>query len=69
MYDTTGAQVAWIKADLAANTRKWTIAYWHHPPYTMGSHNSNSEGDLIDIREKIYPHTGTQWSGPDNMRA
>ena len=53
MYDTTGAQVAWIKADLAANTRKWVIAYWHHPPYTMGSHNSNSEGDLVAIRENF----------------
>jgi 3',5'-cyclic AMP phosphodiesterase CpdA len=54
MYDTAGAQVNWIKADLAANTRKWVIAYWHHPPYTMGSHNSNSETELVNIRENFY---------------
>ena len=53
MYDTTGAQVNWIKADLAANNKKWVIAYWHHPPYTMGSHNSDSEGDLVNIRSKF----------------
>jgi hypothetical protein len=50
MYDTTGAQVLWLKADLAANIKPWIIAYWHHPPYTMGSHNSDTEGDLVAIR-------------------
>ncbi|MDB5228328.1 MAG: acid phosphatase, partial [Bacteroidota bacterium] len=50
MYDTNGPQVRWIKQDLAANTQKWTIAFWHHPPFTMGSHNSETESDLINIR-------------------
>jgi acid phosphatase type 7 len=50
LYDTLGPQVTWIKDDLAANTKKWVIAYWHHPPYTMGSHNSNSEAELVNIR-------------------
>jgi acid phosphatase type 7 len=53
IYDTTGAQALWVKADLAANTKKWTIAYWHHPPYTKGSHNSDSETELIRIRENF----------------
>jgi hypothetical protein len=53
MYDTTGAQAVWIKNDLAANTKKWVIAYWHHPPYTMGSHNSDSEGDLVAIHARF----------------
>jgi hypothetical protein len=53
MYDTTGAQATWVKQDLAANTKKWTIAYWHHPPYTMGSHNSDTEGDLVSIRQNF----------------
>lgn len=51
IYDTAGAQALWVKADLAANTRKWTIAYWHHPPYTKGNHNSDTENELIEIRE------------------
>ena len=53
MYDTTGAQVTWVKQDLAANTKKWVIAYWHHPPYTMGSHNSDTETELVNIRLKF----------------
>src|SRR5690606_29695250 len=24
----------WIQQDLDNNTKKWTVAYWHHPPYT-----------------------------------
>lgn len=54
LYDTTGVQVQWIKQDLAANTNKgWVVAYWHHPPYTMGSHNSDSESDLVAIRQNF----------------
>lgn len=53
IYDTTGAQALWVKADLAANTKKWTIAYWHHPPYTKGNHNSDSETELVRIRENF----------------
>lgn len=53
MYDTTGAQVTWVKQDLAANTKKWTIAYWHHPPYTMGSHNSDISSALVKIRQNF----------------
>ncbi len=53
LYDTTGPQVTWIKNDLAANTRKWVVAYWHHAPYTLGSHNSSSETELVEIRSKF----------------
>ncbi len=34
----------WINNDLAANTRKWVVAYWHHPPYTKTSHDSDNGG-------------------------
>lgn len=53
LYDTTGPQVTWIKADLAATNKKWKVAYWHHPPYTKGSHNSDTEQELINIRENF----------------
>jgi hypothetical protein len=54
LYDTTGPQVTWIKKDLAANKNKgWVIAFWHHPPYTMGSHNSDEEDELVHIRENF----------------
>lgn len=53
MYDTSGAQATWLKNDLAANTKKWTVVYFHHPPYTKTSHNSDSEQDLVVIRERF----------------
>ncbi|MFM1961647.1 MAG: hypothetical protein RLZZ172_492, partial [Bacteroidota bacterium] len=53
LYDTTSAQVQWIKNDLAANTRPWVVVYWHHPPFTMGSHNSDNEAELVSMRENL----------------
>ena len=53
LYDTLGPQVVWVKKDLAANKQKWTIVYWHHPPYTMGSHNSDTETELVNIRQNL----------------
>jgi hypothetical protein len=35
----------WLHADLAANTNEWVIAFWHSPPYTKGSHDSD---DMLD---------------------
>lgn len=49
----TSAMKSWIAADMAANTKKWTIAYWHHPPYTKSSHNSDTESDLVNIRQNF----------------
>jgi hypothetical protein len=53
MYDTSGAQATWLKNDLAANTKRWTVVYFHHPPYTKTSHTSDTESDLIAIRERF----------------
>jgi MYXO-CTERM domain-containing protein len=51
----TGAMLTWMKNDLAATKQDWVIAYWHHPPYTKGSHNSDTEGRLIDMRQYALP--------------
>ncbi|MFI5452747.1 purple acid phosphatase family protein [Pedobacter sp. UC225_61] len=54
IYDQMGEQAEWVKKDLQANTNKqWVVAYWHHPPYTMGSHNSDTESLLVKIRENF----------------
>lgn len=54
LYDTAGAQCVWLKNDLAANTKQWVVVYFHHPPYTKTSHNSDTEtGDLMLIRERF----------------
>jgi len=50
-----GAMMNWLQADLAANTQKWTVVYFHHPPYSMGSHNSDTETELIEMRQNFVP--------------
>ena len=49
----------WLRRDLAANRRPWTVAVMHHPPYTHGSHNSDrrrdSHGRMFEIREHLLP--------------
>ncbi len=53
--DPTGPMLTWLANDLAANAQPWTIAFWHHPPYSKGSHDSDSEGALVDMRENALP--------------
>lgn len=52
---TTGAMMSWLKADLQAATADWLIAFWHHPPYSKGSHDSDTEIELIQMRERFLP--------------
>ncbi len=54
--DTTNhPEAIWLKQDLAATTKKWKIVYLHFPPYSQGSHNSETDPDLIAIRQRINP--------------
>ena len=41
--------------DLAATKARWLIGYWHHPPYTHGTHNSDKERRHFDMRENFLP--------------
>jgi hypothetical protein len=45
----------WLRSDLASSTQTWTVVYFHHPPYTKGSHNSDAETDLVEMRQNIVP--------------
>jgi hypothetical protein len=45
----------WLENDLAATTKDWIIAYWHHPPYSWGTHNSDYEFELIEMRRYVLP--------------
>ncbi|HEY2952474.1 MAG TPA: metallophosphoesterase family protein, partial [Verrucomicrobiae bacterium] len=51
----TGAMAKWLKADLEKTKAEWVIAFWHHPPYTKGSHDSDKEKDLTEMRQHIMP--------------
>jgi acid phosphatase type 7 len=56
-------QVKWLKADLAATNKKWKIVFFHTPPYTKGTHDSDApsntwdkpEGELKIVRELLVP--------------
>jgi acid phosphatase type 7 len=52
---STGPMATWLRADLASSTRQWTIAFWHHPPYSKGSHNSDTESNLVEMRQIFLP--------------
>jgi hypothetical protein len=45
----------WLESDLSANTNEWLIAFWHHPPYSKGSHDSDYEPELVEMRENALP--------------
>lgn len=53
------ALAQWLEKDLKANSKKWTIAIFHHPPYSDASHRSDnkrdSSGRLFAVRENIVP--------------
>jgi hypothetical protein len=50
-----GAMLTWLKNDLAATKQDWVISYFHHPPYTKGSHDSNTEKKLVEMRTNALP--------------
>ena len=50
-----GTMMQWLEGDLASNDLPWVIAFWHHPPYTKGSHDSDAETQLIEMRQNFLP--------------
>lgn len=57
--DADGDMAEWLKTDLADNTKPWVVVAFHHPPYTKGSHDSDStydsRGRMVDMRKNILP--------------
>ena len=57
--ESDSKMIHWLQKDLEANKLKWTIVFFHHPPYTHGTHNSDmhwdSGGRMFKIRENILP--------------
>jgi len=52
---TNGAMFTWLAQDATTADQDWTIAFWHHPPYTKGSHDSDIELELVEMRERALP--------------
>ena len=51
----TGLMARWLKLDLERTKADWLIAFFHHPPYTKGTHDSDREKQLIEMRTHIMP--------------
>jgi hypothetical protein len=50
-----GAMLTWLRSDLQQNTLPWVIAFWHHPPYSKGTHDSDVELNLVEMRQNANP--------------
>ena len=53
-----GSMYNWLQNDLQNTTQEWIVAYWHHPPYSKGSHDSddvNGELPLVEMRQNFVP--------------
>ncbi|NKB24808.1 MAG: hypothetical protein GKR87_10620 [Kiritimatiellae bacterium] len=51
----TGEMAQWLEKDLYHIDTDWIIAYWHHPPYTKGSYNSDMDRRQTEMRTHIMP--------------
>ncbi len=49
------AMLDWLEDDLAATSADWVIAFWHHPAYSKGSHDSDFESYMVEMRENAVP--------------
>ncbi len=49
------AQERWLRADLAANARRCTLAYWHHPLFTSGAGHGPAPA-LRPLFQTLYDH-------------
>jgi hypothetical protein len=45
----------WLKSDLQRNKQKWVIVNFHHPPFSKGSHDSDTEIEMVNMRLNVVP--------------
>ena len=50
--ETSSAQYQWLANELSANPSVCTVAYWHHPRFTIGPHDD--EVDMDDIWNLLF---------------
>jgi hypothetical protein len=48
------AQERWLRADLAASAARCTLAYWHHPLFSSGTHGSDPR--TAPLWQALYEH-------------
>tara|TARA_R110001592_G_scaffold237306_6_gene496234 strand:- start:47097 stop:48710 length:1614 start_codon:yes stop_codon:yes gene_type:complete len=46
----------WLIADMQQSKKTWKVAFWHQPPYTKGSHDSDDPFSIMaTFRQNILP--------------
>ncbi len=55
IFDGPSEQLSWLKSDLKANKLPWVIVYFHYPPYTKGTYDSDIVPELTKLREILTP--------------
>lgn len=57
LWDLGNPYKTWLENDLKSTNKKFKVAYWHQPPYSMGTHNSDNfwEVNMASMREKVIP--------------
>ena len=50
-----GAMYNWAENDIQNTTQDWIVTLFHHPVYTKGSHDSDTEDRLIEMRQNFMP--------------
>lgn len=53
--ETNSPMILWLQDDLANTAQDWIIVFFHHSLYTKGTHNSDTETDLIALRQLVNP--------------
>lgn len=51
------SQKNWLTTDINSTSQDWIVTFFHHPPYTKGSHDSDNDGEngLQTMREQYIP--------------
>jgi hypothetical protein len=47
--------LTWLQQDLASTNQPWLIVFFHHPPYTKGSHDSDVDVESAEMRQNALP--------------
>lgn len=66
LFDGPSEQLTWLTNDLKANKQDWTVVFFHYPPYTKGSYDSDAKNPdatynnrynipLVNLRNILVP--------------
>ena len=54
LYDDS-TQMDWCLSDIQETNQDWIVAFFHHPAYSKGSHDSDTENQLVAMRNNFLP--------------